>query len=82
MAGLLLKQLLNLFQILAWNLNCIKIDTGDIILLYYLNKQELANSDILNKLIIIHNCSLGNFTQDNNILSIIDLLFNFEEVQG
>ena len=62
MTGLPLKESLNPFYVSALNLNCIKADAGGTVLLpYYLNKRELTLPDISNRLIIIHDHSLGNF---------------------
>lgn len=64
------------------NFNGIKVDDrGIVLLLYYLNKQKLTLLAILNKFDTTHDYNLSSLIQNNNSISITDLLLNPEEVQ-
>ena len=82
MIGLPLKKLLNLFYVSVLNFSDIKVDAKGIILLFYcLNKRELILLDILNKLDSTHNQNLKSLIQNNNFISITNLLFNPQKLQ-
>lgn len=82
MTGLPLKKPLNLFHVSASNFSGIEADArGTVLLLYFLNKQELTLPDILKELNTTYNYNFNSLIQNNNSISITDLLLHSEEVQ-
>lgn len=82
MIGLPLKEPLNPFHVSASNFSGIEADAGGTVLLpYCLNRRELTLPGISNKLDTTHNYNLSSLIQNNNSISITDLLLNPEEVQ-
>lgn len=66
---------------LVLNFSGIKANIKDtVFLFYYLNKQELTLLSILNKLNITYDNNLSSLIQNNNSISIINLLFNSKEI--
>lgn len=85
MTVLLLKKSLNPFYVSVSNFNGIKTDARSTVLLFYcLNKWELTLLGILNKLNTTHDHNLSSLIQNNNYISITDLLLNsgIQEWQG
>lgn len=82
MTSLPLKKPFNPFYMSASNFRGIKADLKDMVFLHYcLNKWELILPGILNKLDTTHNHNLNSLIQNNNSISIKDLLLNLKEVQ-
>lgn len=82
MTGLPLKELFNPFHVSASNFSGIKVDARGMVLLFYcVNKRELTLPGISNKLDIIYEYNLSSLIQNNNSISITDLLLNPNEVQ-